>query len=343
MEPLFEETFLAQDLIEQHPPRLVDRNKQFVSRLACPSKCAHSGRITFARYGASRLPQLISGGSITIHEQRDGVFTYESDLDTNATHWHLNFANTDLFCAYGGRAFAQDELQVAEHPILGALRESLLVSARNQLYTVEQGEPTPIVIMGAERRCEITTRSSTDAGGAIGLYGRRFSSATEADVRKATRLIEPPTRSNILAVEAPANGIGRYSSVEIELILRTAYSGFRAAHIESHRRADGIVPKVVIHTGFWGCGVYGNNRILIALLQCLAARMANVDRLIFHTSDQVGLAAYRRALGILERDLLRQNSLLGRFLHLPPADQELCELLAQIEGMGFEWEKGDGN
>ena len=50
--------------------------------------------------------------------------------------------------------------------------------------------------------------------------------------------------------------------------------GFRAAKLESQRRLESNQDAVVIHTGFWGCGVYGNDRVLIALLQILAARLA---------------------------------------------------------------------
>jgi hypothetical protein len=42
--------------------------------------------------------------------------------------WYLNFAHYNLFCAYGGSLFAQDEMQVAEHPPLCSLREALLDS-----------------------------------------------------------------------------------------------------------------------------------------------------------------------------------------------------------------------
>jgi len=36
--------------------------------------------------------------------------------------WYVNFADPRLFTAYGSGLFAQDEIQAAEHPILGHLR-----------------------------------------------------------------------------------------------------------------------------------------------------------------------------------------------------------------------------
>lgn len=40
--------------------------------------------------------------------------------------WWVNFADPILFVAYAGRLFAQDEIQVAEHPALGHLKEKLV-------------------------------------------------------------------------------------------------------------------------------------------------------------------------------------------------------------------------
>ena len=40
--------------------------------------------------------------------------------------WHVNFADPQLFVAYGSGLLAQDELQAAEHPMLGSVREKAL-------------------------------------------------------------------------------------------------------------------------------------------------------------------------------------------------------------------------
>jgi hypothetical protein len=343
MEPIFEKSFVASELMKAHPPRFPERNKQVVFEAACPPDCSHSGTILFARYRSSILPESISSESDMVHEYHEGIFSYErAEDDSRRVDWHLNFANTDLFCAYGNRAFAQDELQVGEHPALGAVREALLSTSRNQLFTVEQGEPTPIVIMGVERRCVITTVPDAAAGRPNGLYGRLFCTAKPEVVRRATRLITPPTVSNILAIEAPANGKGRYTPTQIELILRTAYSGFRAAKLESQRRLKNNQNTVVIHTGFWGCGVYGNHRVLIALLQILAARLAKVDRLVFHTVNPEGTKAYLLAANLLDTKLTPKG-LFQRLIHFAPKEKKLAAILEQIDSLGFQWCEGDGN
>jgi hypothetical protein len=41
--------------------------------------------------------------------------------------------------------------------------------------------------------------------------------------------------------------------------------------------------KTYIHSGWFGCGAYGGNRILMAILQIVAAKMAGIDKLVLHT------------------------------------------------------------
>jgi hypothetical protein len=69
----------------------------------------------------------------------------------------------------------------------------------------------------------------------------------------------------------------------------------------------------------------------MALLQLLAARLAGVHRLIFHTFDTAGLEDLNRARQLLEQ-------------HAPPAQtRRLQDLLTQIQKMSFRWGTSDGN
>ena len=61
----------------------------------------------------------------------------------------------------------------------------------------------------------------------------------------------PPANSAI------ANSLGP----SVEEVFATAYTGFRAARAES-----GAGFEVVVHTGHWGTGAYGGDRVLMALL-----------------------------------------------------------------------------
>jgi hypothetical protein len=329
IQPICRRTFDARQLVAEYPPRLQNSNKSIVYRIACPPGCTHGGRLVFSRWRAQDLPRTThSEGQRTEFLIREDAFDYEpAREDGGEVHWYLNFADQHLFCAYGGPLFAQDEMQVAEHPVLGSLREALLHSDIEP-QTVEDGKPTPVIIMGAERRCRVDTEPNASEGRPFGLYGNEFAQAKPEAIEQATTPIVPPTTTNLIAMEAPSYGTGAYTLAEITYILRTAFTGFSAARDESVRERAHR-PDIVIHTGFWGCGAYGGNRVLMTLLQLLAARLSGVDRLVFHTRG--GSEAPATALRILD-DLLSGHMP----LHLP-------SLLAAIQAMELQWGVSDGN
>ncbi len=141
----------------------------------------------------------------------------------------------------------------------------------------------------------------------------------------------PPSRTNILAIEAPAYGYGPYKLCEIEGILPTAFTGFSAARIESERCSEGQ-SRGAVHTGFWGCGAYGGNRVLIALLQLIAARMAGLDSVVFHAGDADGARSFEEAHRIYREDV-----------GLETGARDVSELVARIESMGSRCGVSDGN
>ena len=51
----------------------------------------------------------------------------------------------------------------------------------------------------------------------------------------------------------------------------------------NHQREPTSSIKTYIHSGWFGCGAYGGNRILMAILQIIAAKMSGIDKLILHT------------------------------------------------------------
>jgi hypothetical protein len=53
-------------------------------------------------------------------------------------------------------------------------------------------------------------------------------------------------------------------------------AGFAAARL-------GAGAEVTMHAGFWGCGAFGGNRVLMTALQVVAARLAEVARLVYWT------------------------------------------------------------
>ena len=317
--------FEADRLMSEHPPVLRHPNKRVVYEIACPPGCVHGGRLTYTRWRAMPLPERAAPAeALRLVERREDVYDYALVLVAEAAvEWHVNFADPHLFFAYGSGLFAQDEIQAAEHPSLGTLREALAASGASAL-TAEGGRPTPVLVMGAKRRCRVATDRDEGQGRPRGLYGNLFTAASEDAVRRAVKRIDPPTVTNLIAMAAPTGGFGRYGAEEIESVLTTAFTGFRAAVLESGGAS------VAVHTGFWGCGAFGGNRVLMALLQFLAAGMAQVRRLVFHTFDASGTAAFDSALRRIE-DF--------------PSDRTLAlpYLVDRIVAMEFEWSVGDGN
>jgi Poly (ADP-ribose) glycohydrolase (PARG) len=323
--------FELQDLMDSYPPQLHNANKKIVYSIACQTGSTYGGQLVFSRWWIIPFPQSLS---CLEHQPRidewKGYFGYESSEDSARVEWYLNFAHCDIFCAYGGPLFAQDEMQVAEHPALGSLREALLDKGITPL-TVENGQPTPVLIRGAERRCAIATDPNPKEGRPYGLYGNNFARATPEAIKQATQLLDPPTITNIIAMEAPSGGYGSYTLEQIEYVFVTAFTGFSAARIESEL-ALGQQPDVIIHTGFWGCGAYGGNRILMALLQLLAARLSQVDCLAFHVGDSAGSKALASA-----------QQLLKQLLDSDDREVRISALIGEIYEMRFQWGVSDGN
>jgi Poly (ADP-ribose) glycohydrolase (PARG), Macro domain fold len=327
-EPLQRLAYPAAQLVRRHPARLRNENKQVVFAIACPPGAGHAGRLEYTRWPELPLPGQVdpvrAAGTVVL---RDGFDDYRPILDPGvAVEWHVNFADPNLFYAYGSALFAQDEIQVAEHPVLGSLREALVAEGR-PTTTIANGRPTPVLVMGAERRVRIETAGGAERGGPSWLYGMAFAKATTVAVREATTRIDPPTISNIIAIVAPYGGRGRYQREQIELAIGTAYSGFRAAVLESRRTAGPDAP-VAIHSGFWGCGAFGGNRVMMTLLQVLAADMAGVARLVLHVGDPSGRTSLDHALA-LAADLASES--------------DTAELIGRAEAMGMAWGVSDGN
>jgi hypothetical protein len=328
-EPLERLEFDARELMSRYPARWDHPNKQIVAGIAYPPGARAEGTLVYSRWQAMRLPERVDVGvAAKCLTDVGGFYDYEPSGVEAAMEWHVNFADPHLFVAYASSLFAQDEMQVAEHPALGSLREALTAQGRRGV-TVEGGSPTPVVISGVERRCAVATEPDPEAGRPAGLYGNAFARAEPQVVVDATSPIDPPTITNLIAMAAlpPANGT--YTSDQISYIWTTAHTAFTAASIESARSASASSP-VVVHSGFWGCGAFGGNRVLMCVLQALAAQTAGIDRLVLHTGPPDGAPAVVEA-----RTLLSDRATDGQ---LPTAD-----VIEELSAMGFAWGVSDGN
>lgn len=327
-EPLERMTFDVATLMAEHPPLIHHPNKRVVFEIACGKGRECSGEIGYTQWPAFPLPEHVKPAvGLEALESRCGIMDYEPVEDfPGAVEWHVNFADQMLFFAYGSGLFAQDEMQCAEHPALGALVEALRADGHRAVTETADG-PTPVLVTGVERRVKVKTNMNAKKGRPRGLYGNEFAVASPEAVQRATKRIDPPTITNIIAMAAPTYRNGRYERSMIERILVTAYTGFAAAVAESGRMAPGA--PVAIHTGYWGCGAFGGNRVLMSLLQLLAAGMAEVTCLVFHTAnaEEIPLAEAGR---IITEELSSNGSL--------AAD----ELIDRIDAMAFEWGRSEG-
>ena len=341
VEPIDRRDDDALTLMARFRPNLANENKRIVFGIACPPGTAR-GTLSYSRWAEMPLPDRVQpAAAADLALLRDGFYDYaplrEDDgapVVTGAGHaveWHVNFADDRLFVACGWPAFVQDEMQVAEHPTLAALKEAIIVSGRPAV-TVYAGRPTPVLVLGVERRIAIATDPNDAEGRPDGLYGRRFRTATEETLRRAITTLDPPTITNLIAITAPHGGTGRYRLEEIELALSTAFTGFRAAVLESGRVAGPGV-RVVVHSGFWGGGVFGGSRVMLTLLQVLAAQMAGLDRLVFHVGDPAQPAPVLRALAVA-RDLAPDAT---------PESLPTRDVIRRIDAMAMVWGSGDGN
>ena len=325
----FRREFDTAALVRAQPPRFRHANKRLVYELCGGMDSAPQGRLTVSRWAALPLPAESLLGPCEVVVQ-PAVYDY-----TPAAWpiWHVNFADPQLFVAYGSPLLAQDELQVLEHPALGSLREFLLAE-RLPTLTEEHGAATPILCTGVQRLCQLDTAPDVEAGRPRGLYGNRFAREPAPAIQAAVRVLSPPTVTNLICMAAPAGGDGRYSMKEIASILTTAWTAFSAARWESAQlagAANQAIP-IEIRTGFWGCGAFGGSRPLMALLQVLAARLCGVQRLTFYAFDQAGVLPFQEGLGALSAALRRGSG-----------GEPLEALLSRIEQRGFQWGISDGN
>ena len=316
---LASETLSATDLLSRYPPRIEHAKKQLLFDIALSRGL--SGDVSVARYSEIPLPNTYTPFvPDTEIIARKGYFRY-SKTD-GADDWFMNFAHHDLFNGYGHFMFAQDEIQVAEHPALASFRELMLARDDDlRPATVDNGVPTPVLFRNLQRTVNIDTRS---------IYGARFARSEDSAIQDAVSPLEPAPLSNILAIEAPISSGNRiYGRPEIEAALRTAYSGFRALVLCSATAATSLRP-IILHTGNWGCGAYGGNRQLMLSIQMMAARLAGVTKLVFYCG-----ADNKDDIASFSNELSRQF----KFRPGIAVDRVVDRLVSH----GFPWGTPDGN
>jgi hypothetical protein len=193
--PIDRRAFVTAALMADDPPRVHNTNKQVVLDIACPPGAVHAGRIGYSRWAAMALPEVLEPVPDDLVASVPGFFDYRPVIvdGGEVVEWHVNFADPHLFVAYAGGLFAQDEMQVAEHPGLASLKQAL-VAAGVKTGTDGPDGPTPVLVTGVERRVAIETNPDAAVGRPYGLSGNAFAAADPQAVRRATAPIDPPDR-----------------------------------------------------------------------------------------------------------------------------------------------------
>lgn len=303
-------TFENAPLFRDFPNQPRNQNKKLVLSIAIPNDYTHTGELTVSAWRPADILELIAIRHETIVESEQGIYPYEdTPASRNGSEWCVNFADKHLFNYGEGNLLAQDELQIAEHPVASCLRHAMTGTAIDPLTRnpLTNDSPRPLLIKGILRHVHLDTTT--------GLYGNAFAYAPAEDVIAACTSIKPPTVSNIIAMDAPPGGTGIYTRETLLDIWATALTAFYGAVSESAtaNSSDGCT----IHTGWWGTGAYGGNRTLMAIMQVVAARAAGVSRLVFHTVDANGADDFEAALALpglqafIDSDTIDPEAFLG--------------------------------
>jgi hypothetical protein len=332
------------ELAALHPPKWKNASKAAIYERVCQDGGAISGKLRFTRWRASTKLDSMDLQPCEINPV-PGYYSYSKG---QGACWHVNFADPRLFAAYGSSLLAQDEWQVVEHPILGSLREALL-QADVPALTREDGRATPVLIANVPRQCVLNVDSQVSAvevdhspvwkkflwpkrSGSErpkgSLYGNAFQRASTEQILLATKILSAPTLSNIIAIAAPT-GRGVYTSAQLGDILETVVVAFQAAILET-RHQWSSAESVEIHTGWWGCGAFGGNRVVMALMQLVGASLTGVARLVFHFGRPSERFDLDEAIALLED--LRNEPL-----------ESWEQINAFVERQGFAWGVSDGN
>ena len=188
----------AAQLAGSHPPVWKHALKQRIHDYVQANGTAPTGSLRYSRWKAADLPSIVHARPLKVEVEAD-ICRYPPTPDMAC---HVNFADPNLFVAYGSGLLAQDELQVLEHPVLGSVREALLAAGRTA-RTRENDRSTPVLIANVPRQCALDTFPDPDQGRPRGLYGNQFQQAEWTVVQSALTLLSPATNTNLVCIAAP--------------------------------------------------------------------------------------------------------------------------------------------
>jgi len=96
-----------------------------------------------------------------------------------------------------------------------------------------------------------------------------------------------------------------------------------AAKVEATKISSNY--KVQIHTGNWGCGAFGGNLELVAIVQLVAAIAAKVEEVVYHTFDKKGTEGFKNGQNRVKKLIEEYKTI------------HVDELLEKLFEMNFQW------
>lgn len=279
----------AEELMAAHEPKFTNQRKLKLFNKAKAKKqdeLTGEVRVTRCTPDTKEMDKAVLVKTDVKIRQNPAFFNYEKDQDTAERKvWWMNYADPKLFGFYANEFFAQDEIQVLEHPVLASVREYLIVPGEKGMAPktmIERGDDliaTPFLIENVPLWMNVNSYPKLSDGMLERIYGASFSTASQEAIDAGCKIYEGNVKDNIMAIAAPSFGKGEYSYEDIELILKTLICAFS--------QAKALVPekKCAVHGGNWGCGAFGGNLELMYFAQMYAASVCGIDEIVFHSVD----------------------------------------------------------
>ncbi|ORX88894.1 hypothetical protein K493DRAFT_341000 [Basidiobolus meristosporus CBS 931.73] len=320
---IISEYIAANELYTIYPPKFTNKTKlavfnQFSSKTHQPGDwIVEISRWSPPKALPSRAFYQDAGYSLKIRLDEDYL---TSPTDPKGCTWRVNFSNGQLLGNYGELEPSTGELQVLEYPLLGSVRELLLQRSKKLPNLAPQTfaagstdempcESTPILIQDIPQMCEFSIPEEPGSPHQPDQH-KHLASLSTSKILKMFKPCTSTNRSNFISMASPPEGHNAYDIETIRTALTTAYCSFAAARYQSYQKCGYTPdyddfpeedanpsnrPYIIIHTGAWGAGRRGGNRVLMHLIQMLAARLAGVDRIVFHSCQKENTEAFLEA------------------------------------------------
>ena len=201
----------------------------------------------------------------------------------------VDFANAFVGGGVLGRGCVQEEIRFLISPELIASR----------LFTERLGDNECLIVTGFERFSRYSGYASTFQ------FAGHFDDQTPIDPDSRHRLVRMVAMD---ALRMKQGSPDQYSRALLTRELNKAYIGFE----KSAEEKDGAAPTAAVATGNWGCGAFGGDPRLKALIQLMAASVVGRDVAYFTFGD----AKLRDDVARMHRFLVDKRVKIGALVHI---------------------------